>query len=72
MERIAGGFAPGGHLRAKLDGSTPFRSAQLANTVRGRSWAIHDGILDEPWDRVRMVKRLGIDAEANTAPGVRW
>ncbi len=72
MERIARGFAPGGDLRARLDGSTAFRGRQLANTVRGRSWAIHDGILDEPWDRVRMVKRLGIDAEAYTVSGVQW
>ncbi len=72
LERIARGFAPGGDLRARLDGSTPFRRPELAQTIRGRSWAVHDGILDEPWDRVRMVKRLGVDAEVNTTPGVPW
>jgi hypothetical protein len=72
MERIDHGFAEGGDLRARLDGSTPFRSPALADTVRGRSWAVHDGIMDEPWDRVRMVKRLGVDAEVNTTPGVPY
>jgi hypothetical protein len=73
MERIAHGFAPGGKLRARLDGSTPFRQPEQAATIRGRAWAVHDGILeDDPWDRVRMVKRLGVDAEINTTPGVPW
>jgi hypothetical protein len=72
METIAQGFDPGGELGAKLDGSTPFRRSDLAETIRGRSWAIHDCILAEPWDRVRMVKRLGVHAGVNTCPGVPW
>jgi len=72
MERIAAAFAPGGELRARLDGSTPFRHPRLADSVRGRSWAIHDGILGEPWDRVRMVKRLGQHAGVDTCPAVPW
>lgn len=73
MERITQGFAPGGDLRRLLDGSSPFRQAAQANSIRGRSWAIHDGILqDQPWDRVRMVKRLGADAELDSAPGIPW
>jgi hypothetical protein len=72
MERIAAGFAPGGDLRARLDGATPFRRPELADSVRGRAWAIHDGILAEGWDRVKMVKRVGIHAGVDTCPGVVW
>ncbi|NVN99169.1 MAG: hypothetical protein HXX17_07580 [Geobacteraceae bacterium] len=45
-------FRPGGILFRKLDGSTPFRQPGMERTVHGRSWAIHDGILDEPWDEM--------------------
>ena len=47
MKRINDLFQPGGILFERLDNSTPFRQSEFANTVRGRSWAIHDGILDE-------------------------
>ena len=72
MKRIHRGFLPGGELRAKMDNSTPFRRPELADSIRGRSWAIHDGILDEPWDGVKMYKRLGIHAGIDTAPGISW
>lgn len=45
MKRIHEGFQRGGKIYEKLDRSTPFREPELARTVRGRSWAIHDGIL---------------------------
>ena len=45
MKRIHELFQPGRELFRKLDGSTPFRRPEFAATVRGRSWAIHDGIL---------------------------
>ena len=45
MVRIHELFQPGGKLYRRLDGSTPFRNRELAHTVRGRSWAIHDEIL---------------------------
>jgi hypothetical protein len=45
MKKIHDFFQPGGKLFEKLDNSTPFRKPEFANTVRGRSWAIHDGIL---------------------------
>ena len=45
MRRIHELFQPGAALFRKLDGSTPFRKSESARTVRGRSWAIHDGIL---------------------------
>ena len=72
METISQGFDTGGELRARLDGSTPFRRPEFADSIRGRSWAIHDDVLTEPWDRVRMVKQLGLHAGVNTCPGVPW
>lgn len=72
MEAIAEGFRPGGELYERLDGSTPFRRPELANSIVGRSWAIHDGILERGWDRVRMVKRLGEHAGVNTSPNTPW
>ncbi len=72
MEEIHRGFSAGGKLRERLDGSTPFRGPEMADSIRGRSWAIHDQLLDTPWDRVRMVKRLGVDAQVCTCPGVEW
>jgi hypothetical protein len=72
MEAIAQGFGVDGDLLARLDSSTPFRGPELAATIRGRSWAIHDGILPEPWDRVRMVKHLGVHAGISTCPGLPW
>lgn len=50
MVRINQLFQPGGGLHRKLDGCTPFRRPEQAHTVRGRSWAIHDGILGETDD----------------------
>ena len=47
MKRIHELFQPGGVLFNKMDNSTPFRKSEFAHTVRGRSWAIHDGILNE-------------------------
>jgi hypothetical protein len=52
MKRIHELFQPGGELYKKLDGSTPYRKPEFANTVRGRSWAIHDGIFSEIEDEV--------------------
>ena len=72
MRRIHQGFLPGGEFRARMDGSTPFRRPEMADSIRGRSWAIHDGILDEPWDGVKMYKRLGVYANVDTAPDVAW
>lgn len=54
MEHIDREFAPGGRLFKRLDGSTPFRQPGFERSVRGRSWAIHDGILEEPWKSPRM------------------
>ncbi|MBI2001663.1 MAG: GNAT family N-acetyltransferase [candidate division NC10 bacterium] len=59
LEEVHRGFQPGGLLRGRLDGSTPFRMPDASATVRGRSWAIHDGILGEPWRVPRLYKILG-------------
>ncbi|NLC71620.1 MAG: hypothetical protein GX751_09720 [Desulfuromonadaceae bacterium] len=68
MQWIDKEFQPGGLLFRRLDGSTPFRSPGMEKTVRGRSWAIHDGIMDQPWDEIRMYKRIGEDAGIDTFP----
>lgn len=69
MQEIDAGFAPGGVLYQRLDGSTPFRRPGMEKSVQGRSWAIHDGILDEPWDEVRIYKTIGVHAGVDTFPG---
>jgi len=58
MEEINAGFQPGGELFEKLDGSTPFRRPGMEKTVRGRAWAIHDGILGEPWRGIEMYRGM--------------
>jgi hypothetical protein len=62
-------FQAGGLLHERLDGSTPFRHPDAWRTVRGRSWAIHDGILAEPWHSIKMYKRVGKHAGVDTFPG---
>lgn len=72
MESIHLGFKEGGDLRQKLDGSTPFRSPAAANSIRLRSWAIHDGVMGEPFTNVTMYKHIGKSAGLNTTPGCEW
>ncbi|MCC7118804.1 MAG: hypothetical protein IT310_09785 [Anaerolineales bacterium] len=72
MERIHLGFQPGGELLTKLDGSNEFRQAEAALKIRKRSWAIHDGLLGEPFTNVTMYKRIGKDAGINTTPDCEW
>ncbi len=72
MEAIHQGFQPGGTLQARLDGSTPFRQRGAERTVRGRSWAIQDGILGEPWQPPRMYKQVGKNQGVSTFPGGLW
>lgn len=71
MEEIHAEFQPGGRLHQALDASTPFRQDWQWRTVRGRAWAIHDGILDSigaRWDGLRMVKQVGRHAGVETFP----
>ncbi len=68
MQWIHLGFQPGGILHERLDGSTPFRQPDAWRTVRGRSWAIHDGVLGEPWHGVKMYKHVSQHAGVDTFP----
>ena len=72
MNEIQAGFAEGGGLRQMLDDSNPFRSSKAANSIRLRSWAIHDGILGEPFTNVTMYKRVGISANISTTLDCKW
>jgi hypothetical protein len=72
MENIQAGFQAGGELRQRLDDANPFRSSKAADSIRLRSWAIHDGILGEPFTNVTMYKRVGKSANMDTAPGCAW
>jgi hypothetical protein len=69
MEEIDQDFFPGGGLYEKLDHSTPFRRKGAEKTVRGRSWAIQDGILEKPWSSPRLYKPVGKSVGMNTFHG---
>jgi hypothetical protein len=71
MERIHAGFSGGGDLLDRLDGST-FRQRGATNGIRLRSWAIHDGILGEPFTNVTMYKRVGKSAGISTTADAKW
>jgi hypothetical protein len=72
MEWIHKEFDPGGLLFQRLDGTTPFRRPGADRSVRGRSWAIHDGVMGEPYGNVKMYKRVGIHAGVITFPHSAW
>ena len=72
MLRIDTEFHPGGELHAKLTPDNPFRQPDAWETVRGRAWAIHDGILGHPFTGFQMYKRVGKHAEVNTFPVADW
>lgn len=71
MDDIQREFQPGGKLYECLDDGSAFRKRDQTHTVRGRAWAIHDGILDAldiRWDKIRMVKQIGRHAGVDTFP----
>jgi hypothetical protein len=72
MEEVNAGFAPGGELIPRLDNSTPFRSPAAAQSIRRRSWAIHDGILGRPLSDVTMYKRIHQHAGVVTCRECAW
>lgn len=77
MEEIHAGFSEGGRLRKALDGSSHFRRPEAAQTVRGRSWALHDGVIEGLWGgagvgSVKMYKAAGRPAGVNTFPGAPY
>lgn len=65
-------FQPGGSLHRKLVEGHPFRGLEAWKSVRGRAWAIHDGILGYPFTGFQMYKRIGADAGINTFPDAIW
>jgi hypothetical protein len=77
MRRIHEAFRVGGDLHKRLDGSTPFRQPGFETTVRGRSWAIYDGILDgisdegigDGWGSPKMYRMTGKYYRVDTFPG---
>jgi hypothetical protein len=72
MDDIHREFQPGGSLHRMLDGATPFRQPEGWQSVRGRAWAIQDGVLEAiqaRWDGLRMVKQIGRHAGVETFPG---
>lgn len=72
VEQIQAGLSPGGDLLPLLDGSNMFRQPQAANSIRLRSWAVHDGILGEKFTDVTMYKQVGKYASVNTSFGCSW
>jgi len=72
MERIQSGFSPGGDLLEKLDSSNPFRNPNASSSIRLRSWAIHDGILGEPFSNVTMYKYVGKKSGVKTCFDCTW
>jgi len=72
MERIHDGFTENGNLREKLDGSSPFRNVNAINSIRLRSWAIHDNLLGVPFSDVTMYKWIGKSAGINTSNNCPW
>lgn len=72
MRSIDEGFRPGGRLAELLTGETPFRENWMADTVLGRSWAIHDGIMGSGWYAPEMYKAAGTKTKARRSPPVPW
>jgi hypothetical protein len=72
MEWIDEVLRPNGEFFDRFDGSTPFRVKTQWMSVRGRAWAIQDGILGEPFGDIRMYRRLGQRAGINTFPDAIW
>jgi hypothetical protein len=72
MEQIERGFEPLGSLSTKLDGSTPFRNHQASSSIRLRSWALHDGIMDTPFTDVTMYKVVNKNAGIYTTSVDQW
>lgn len=79
MQRINELFQPGATLSRLLNVSNPFRQPGFERTVRGRSWAIHDGILDEieddiieMWEPPKMYRMVGQRHDVNTFPNALY
>lgn len=71
MENINDGFGKGGELCDRLDNST-FRKKGQEETVRGRSWAIYDGILGQPFKDIKMYRQAFQSCRVSTFGGVGY
>lgn len=72
MKTIHEKFLLGGDLYMKLNDDNPFRKIAYWHSVRGRSWAIHDGILGYPYTGFQMYKRVDHHANIETFPDATW
>ncbi len=72
MLRIDREFQEGGELFQKLSPNRTFRQLDCWKSIRGRSWAIHDGILGYPFTGFQMYKRIGVHAGINTFTDGNW
>jgi hypothetical protein len=72
MRSIHQGFLPDGELHSRLNGDTPFRQPEAWKTILGRSWAIHDGVLNQAFTSVKMYKHVSRDAGICTFPDAEW
>lgn len=72
MEWIDHNFAKNGDFIEKLDGSTPFRMPKAANSIRLRSWALHDGIMEQNFINVTMYRMIGKNAGIKTTSDIDW
>ncbi len=72
MEEIDREFQRGGRLFNGLDDSTVFRRRGAEKSVKGRSWAIQDGILSEPWVSPKLYKPVGKKVGVKTFHGDRY
>lgn len=72
MKLIHEQFLPNGDLHQRLNDTNPFRPKSAWNSIRGRAWAIHDGILGHPFTGFQMYKRIGKDAGVSSFPDAAW
>ncbi len=72
MAQIHADFQPGGALHSKLSPDKPFQQPAAWKTVRGRSWAIHDGILGHPFTGFQMYRLIDRSLNVNTFPDAVW
>lgn len=71
MEAIHQRFTEDETLAGQL-GTSPFRRPEAKTSIFFRSWAIHDGILGEPFNDVTMYRTIGSKSNIRTAPNIRW
>jgi hypothetical protein len=71
MVSINEGFSEGGEFYDKLDNSA-FRKKGQEKTVRGRSWAIYDGILGNPFKDIKMYRQAFQSCEVSTFGGAGY